>query len=66
MKIDAQKIEIILAEKRMTRTVLAEHCGLARQSISTILHRGTCSAVSVGKLALALGITVEEIVKEAL
>lgn len=64
MKIDALKIKLILAEKGMTRTVLSEMSGLSRQSISTIMGRGTCSVVSAGKLAIGLGVPVCEIVKE--
>lgn len=64
MKIDSRKIKLILAEKGMTRTVLSERCGLSRQSISTIMGRGTCSVVSAGKLAQGLGVPVLEIVKE--
>lgn len=64
MKLYAHKIKLILAEKGMTQTVLSERCGISRQSISTIMRRGTCSVVSAGKLAQGLGVPVEEIVKE--
>lgn len=64
MKIDSLKIKLILAEKGMTRTILSEKCGLSRQSISTIMGRGTCSVVSAGKIAIGLGVPVSEIVKE--
>lgn len=64
MKIDALKIKLILAEKGMTRTFLSERSGLSRQSISTIMGRGTCSVVSAGKLAIGLGVPVCDIVKE--
>ena len=64
MKINARKIKLIMAEKGMTQSVLSEKCGLSRQSISTIMGRGTCSVVSAGKLAQGLGVPAEEIVKE--
>lgn len=64
MKIDAHKIILILAEKGMTRSSLSERCGLSRQSISTIIRRGTCSVVSAGKIAIGLGVPVCEIAKE--
>lgn len=65
MKIDVNKIKIILAEREMTRSALAALCGISRQNISTILTRGTCEPKTAGKLAKGLGIPVDEIVKEA-
>lgn len=65
MKIDVNKIKIILAEREMTRSALAALCGISRQNISTILTRGTCEPKTAGKLAKGLGIPVDEIIKEA-
>lgn len=65
MKIDVNKIKIILAKREMTRSALAALCGISRQNISTILTRGTCEPKTAGKLAKGLGIPVDEIVKEA-
>lgn len=65
MKIDVNKVKIILAEREMTRSALAALCGISRQNISTILTRGTCEPKTAGKLAKGLGIPVDEIVKEA-
>lgn len=64
MKLDSVKIKILLAEIGITQTELARICGVARQNISTILMRGTCSCATAGKLAKALGVPVREIVKE--
>lgn len=64
MKINTRLIKLALAEQRMTQLVLAERSGISRQSISTILTRGTCSAVSAGRLAEGLGIKVEDITTE--
>lgn len=64
MKIDVNKIKLILAEREMTRSALAALCGISRQNISTILTRGTCEPKTAGKLARGLGIPVDEIVKE--
>ena len=65
MRIDVNKVKIILAEREMTRSALAALCGISRQNISTILTRGTCEPKTAGKLAKGLGIPVDEIVKEA-
>lgn len=64
MRIDTIKVKLILAEQEMTRTELAERCGISRQNVSTILTRGTCEPKTAGKLAKGLGIPVAEIVKE--
>ena len=64
MKLDVNKIQIILAEREMTRSALATLCGISRQNISTILTRGTCELKTAGKLAKGLETPVAEIIKE--
>lgn len=64
MVIDRLQIERSLAEKGMSKSELAEKCGVSRQNISTILGRGTCEPKTVGKLAAGLGVTVAEIVQQ--
>ena len=64
MKLDTHKISVILAEKEFTQTALAEKSGISRQSICTILARGTCSPVTAGKIAKGLGLAVTEVTKE--
>ena len=64
MKIDSIKIKLMLADRQMTQTDLSAKSSVSRQNISTILLRGTCSAITAGKLAKALGVDVRQIVKE--
>ncbi len=64
MIISTSKIERILAERLLTQKAFAESSGLSRQSISTILRRGTCAPITAGKLAQALGVTVEDLQEE--
>ena len=64
MNISLVKIETMLAEKGMTRTALAELCGISRQNISTIIRRGTCEPRTAGKLAAGLGVNVSDILEE--
>lgn len=64
MVIDRLQIERSLAEKGMSKSELAEKCGVSRQNISTILGRGTCEPKTAGKLAAGLGVTVAEIVQQ--
>lgn len=62
MTINAAKIEIMLAERGLTKTAYAATCGISRQNVSTIIRRGTAEPKTVGKLADGLGVPVEEIV----
>lgn len=64
MTISATKINLLKAEQRLTNSALAERSGLSRQSISTILLRGTCSPITAGKLARGLGVSVADIIRE--
>ena len=62
--ISATKINLLKAEQRLTNSALAERSGISRQSISTILLRGTCSPITAGKLARGLGVSVADIIRE--
>ena len=64
MKLNVQKIEILIAEQGITRTQLAEKSRLARQNLSTIVRRGTAEPKTVGKLAAGLGVSVEDILEK--
>lgn len=64
MRIDSIKIKLLLAEKDMTQSDLAEKCGLARQNISAMLARGTSSPAKAVKIAESLGVDAREIIKE--
>ena len=64
MRIDSIKIKLLMAEQEINQSALAERCGIARQNISAMLARGTCSIVKVGKIAKALGVDAREIIKE--
>lgn len=64
MTINTQRIEAKLAEKGLSKTAYAENCGISRQSISTIIRRGTCEPKTAGKLAAGLGVPVADIIAE--
>lgn len=63
IKVNVQRVNLLLAMQGHTQTSLAPLCGLSRQSISTILTRGTAAPKSVGKLAAGLGVAPEDIVR---
>lgn len=62
MTINTLKIDLLKAEHGLTNTALAERSGISRQSISTILQRGTCSPINAGRLARGLGVPVTDII----
>ena len=64
MKLNAHKIRLILASKEITQCELAMLSGISRQSISTILSRGSCELRNAGRIARALNVDVSEIVEE--
>ena len=63
MTINPVRIELLLAERDMTKAALAEKCNMSRQNISTIVRRGTCEPRTAGKLAAGLGVSVAEIIE---
>lgn len=65
MTINAIKVETLLAERGMTKSALAEVCGISRQNISTIVRRGTCEPKTAGKLAAGLGVPVSDIIERS-
>lgn len=65
MTVNTQRIEILLAERGLTKAAYAASCGVSRQGVSTIIRRGTAEPKTVGKLAAGLGVPVAEIIKEA-
>lgn len=66
MFIDAARIELLLAERQMTKGALASGSGICRQNITAILQRGSCEPRTAGKLATALGVSVADIRREVL
>lgn len=64
MVLNVLKIETLLAERGMTKAELATNSGVSRQSVSTVIRRGTCTPPTAGKLARGLGVRVTDILKE--
>lgn len=62
MRLNKTKLEILMAEKGMSATTLAEKSKICRQSISTIKGRGTCHPETLKKIADALNVSVAELV----
>lgn len=65
MKLDRLKLDIALANSGMTGyREVAERMGCSRQNLMLILGRGSCNPTNAGKIARALGVPVESILKK--
>lgn len=64
MKLNTFAIKKLMADRRLTVSKLAELAGVTRQSMSTILARGTCSIANAGRISDALGTELEVIARE--
>ena len=63
MTINTQRIDVMLAERGLTKAALAESCGISRQNVSTVIRRGTCEPKTAGRLAAGLGVPVAETIE---
>ena len=64
MKINRTKIETVMAENQITLSQLSMASGIAKQNISTIMRRGTCTPRTAGRIAAGLQLPVAAIVRE--
>ena len=64
MKISRLKLDMLQAQQKLTCGQVAEKAGMSRQNFSTVRTRGTCAAVTLGKIARALGVPVESLLED--
>ena len=64
MELSRNKINVILARKKMTVTQLAACCGVSRNRVNVILNSRKISPACAGRLADALGVDVTEILAD--
>ena len=64
MKISTQRLEVLMLEKGLTLTALAERSGISRQNLSTIRARQTCQLGTAAKLCAALCCKAEDIMPD--
>ena len=63
MKLDRTKVEIARARKQMSVADLAKEYGVSRARMNTILNQCNITTGCAGRLALALGCDVTEIIE---
>ena len=64
MKLNKFKLVLLQAEQGLTGAELAQKAGMSRQNFSTVRQRGTCTPVTAGKIARALGVPVEALMMD--
>ena len=64
MKICTNKVKRLMWANLMTQSALAQAAGVSRVTINSALLKGSCSTVTAGKIANALGVDPEELIKE--
>lgn len=63
MKLNEEKIKIMMAQKQLSSTELANRCSLTRQRISCILNSIHVTPKTAGHIAKALEVDVTEIIE---
>ena len=63
MKIDKMKMNILMAKQGLNFTELAKVSGVSRATLSYINNGKNCRIDVVSKIADALGVTIEELIK---
>lgn len=65
MKLDRTQLDIAVANAGIpSYRQLAQRVGCSAQNLSVILNRGSCKPATAGKIAAALGVPVESIIKK--
>lgn len=65
MKLDRTQLDIAVANAGVpSYRQLALRVGCSAQNLSVILNRGSCKPATAGKIAAALGVSVESIVRK--
>ena len=62
MTLDREKVNLILAERKMTVTDLCETAGISRNRFYTVMNSKKISPKTAGRFAEILGVPVTEII----
>lgn len=64
MRINTIKLQLMMGKCGFTSAALADRAGMCRQNFSTIKHRGTCTPITLQKIADALGCDPAELIEK--
>lgn len=62
--IDVWAIKIALARNKMRTSDLCEKTGISQSNLSSMIRRGRMRSTTAGRIAEALGVDVETIIKK--
>lgn len=62
MTLDREKVDIVLANRKMTVTDLCETAGISRNRFYTVMNSKKISPKTAGRFAEILGVPVTEII----
>lgn len=63
MTLNREKVDIILARKKVTVSALCENAGFSRNRFYTVMNSKKISPKTAGRVATALGVDVTEIIE---
>lgn len=63
MTLDREKVDIVLANRKMTVTDLCETAGISRNRFYTVMNSKKISPKTAGRFAEILGVPVTEIIE---
>lgn len=64
IRIDAVKVRVLLYQKNMTQTELANKIGMSRATVNAILNGKSCKSNTAHKIAEGLDVSIEKIMEE--
>lgn len=64
MKLDTQKVKLLMMKQCLSQAELAEHADLGKTTLYRMLEGKVPQLKSIGKLAAALGVEPQEIIKK--
>ena len=65
MKIDSFCIKMLIAKRGMNLSEFERRSGIAKNTLSPVLKRGSCSLAMVGRIAKGLRVSPEKIVDDS-
>lgn len=63
MKLNDEKIRLLMYRNDMTQTELADEAGLTRETINAVANGKSCSYMSALRIAKALEVQLEDIMR---
>ena len=63
MNFSSERVQVLMAEKKLSTVSLASKSGLSRPTVTSALKRGTCNPITLGKMADGLGVKVADIIR---